>query len=401
MADKSDENEQYGQEVELASEEKIPQEQRFMLWVAAGARCAFCKRYLLENEETGDPVLIGEMAHIVGRKNSTGSPRGKDNMPLSERNKAHNLVLVCSNNHTVIDKKRGIEIWETDDLRRLKKEHEAGIKALTAMTQDRETTILRVGGRIAGTGPVLSKDAVLEAVHADLRFPQYRLGHVGADIEVDLASDLDDDDPAYFHRTDEILGRRVAEQIGGYLTSGDVSHLSVFAFARIPVLVQLGHYLDDKWPVAVRQYDRVAGSWKWQKDREPPQFEVNRLSGDVGAPGVTLICALSGHTDSSKVPPSCAGTDTAVYEMRPVDTEPGVQLFCVEGATENFANTYVGFLAGLERDHPSTTAIDVIPAIGLAPAVELGRRRTRAKHPRLRIWELRNGEYRFATEVGA
>ncbi len=70
-----------GPPVETVADYDVSQEERFKLWVAAGARCAFCKTYLLESEETGDPTRIGEMAHIVGRTTSARSPRGQDPLP--------------------------------------------------------------------------------------------------------------------------------------------------------------------------------------------------------------------------------------------------------------------------------------------------------------------------------
>src|SRR4051812_44016619 len=149
-----------GPPVEIVATGDIPEPERFQLWVAAGARCAFCKRYLLENEETGDPVPVGEAAHIVGRSTSPRSPRGKNRLPASERNKAANLILACPNDHTTIDKKTGQTVWQTDDLQRLKREHEDGIRFLTGMTKDRETTVLRVAGTIRGTAPNINKSLV-------------------------------------------------------------------------------------------------------------------------------------------------------------------------------------------------------------------------------------------------
>jgi hypothetical protein len=66
-----------------------------------------------------------------------------------------------------------------------------------------------------------------------------------------------------------------------------------------------------------------------------------------------------------------------------------------------FVTEYLAFLAKLERDHPNALAIDVVPAVGLPVAIELGRRRTRSKHPRLRVWDQTDdGDYVLATEVG-
>jgi hypothetical protein len=37
-----------------------------MVWAAAAGRCTLCKRYILENEDLGEIVPIGTLAHLVG-----------------------------------------------------------------------------------------------------------------------------------------------------------------------------------------------------------------------------------------------------------------------------------------------------------------------------------------------
>jgi hypothetical protein len=240
---------------------------------------------------------------------------------------------------------------------------------------------------------------VLDAVHADLRFPQYRLGPVGADLEIDLATNLEEDDPAYFTETGQIIKRRVA-QIGEQIARGDIAHISLFAFARIPVLVQLGHHLDDKWPMDLHQFDRVTSTWNWIAGL-PTSFAVTRVSGEKRAARVTLILSLSGHVDHNRVPTELT-EGAAVYEMSPVNADPSVNLFRVRDTLTMFTDAYLAFLSAVERDHPRAEAIDVVPSLALTPAIELGRRRTRSKHPVLRIWDLDStgGGYSLATEVG-
>jgi hypothetical protein len=384
--------------VQIAADGEISADEKLRLWVAAGGRCAFCGRYLLENEETGDPVRIGEMAHIVGRSTHPRSPRGKDSLPVSERNKARNLILACPSDHTTIDKTTGQRIRKTEDLRRLKAEHEGAVKALTALTRDRETTVLRVAGSIRGHTPSISKAIIHDAVHADLRFPQYRLGAVGADVEIELVSNLDEGDADYFERTDEAIARRVS-QIAEQIARGEISHISLFAFARIPVLVQLGHHLDDKWPVEVHQFDRMRNSWSWDDNAPTISFEVRRLAGPAGEPNVTLILSLSGHVDHDALPMPLK--EQAIYEMKPVQASPSVNVFRTRDTLTMFVDAYLAFLAQVERDHPSARTIDVVPSIGLSGAVELGRRRTRSKHPALHVWDqdTSGGGYSLATTV--
>jgi hypothetical protein len=46
------------------------------VWLAAGGRCTFCNKDLVKDDVTGQEVLIGQLAHIVGWSTAAGSPRG-------------------------------------------------------------------------------------------------------------------------------------------------------------------------------------------------------------------------------------------------------------------------------------------------------------------------------------
>ena len=84
------------------------------LWVRAGGRCEFdgCNKYLLEDESTGFPVSIADVAHIVGRKKNPRSPRGEDSLPIKERNKVENLILLCPEHHSkIVDRKSYCRIF--------------------------------------------------------------------------------------------------------------------------------------------------------------------------------------------------------------------------------------------------------------------------------------------------
>lgn len=386
--------------VEIVAERDIAEEERLKLWVAAGARCAFCGRYLLEDDEQGVPARIGEMAHIVGRTSHPRSPRGRDRLTAADRNKAENLILACPGDHTTIDKKAGVDVWRTADLRRLKQEHEAAIKRLTGMKKDRATTIIRVAGTIRRSTPTIAKEVVLEAVHSELRFPRYELTPAGDDVEIDLITNLDESGPTYFEDTNRIIKRRM-QSIAERVAAGEVGHISLFAFARVPVLIQLGHHLDDKWPVEVHPYDRTQSSWRWldSGDGSPPRFKATRVV-DGEQERVVLILSLSGQVDFESIPPECVRGAT-VYEIKPADAEQGVMLIRTREALNSFVSAYLRFLAQLENDHPNAAAIDLVPAVGLSVAVELGRRRTRSKHPVLHVWDqTSDGGYAMVAKVG-
>ena len=55
----------------------------------------------MDESESDNPSIIGQEAHIVGKK--TKGPRGKSTMPIEQRDKYDNLILLCSIHHKLID----------------------------------------------------------------------------------------------------------------------------------------------------------------------------------------------------------------------------------------------------------------------------------------------------------
>lgn len=107
---------------------------RKRLWGHSGNRCAFpgCARTLTlvpsdEGAESGStlPVIVGEEAHIVAEEDD--GPRGDPTMPVPERNAYPNLILLCGDHHTLIDKDHGIHFSVTQ-LHQMKADHEAFVE---------------------------------------------------------------------------------------------------------------------------------------------------------------------------------------------------------------------------------------------------------------------------------
>lgn len=108
----------------------IPLKVQKTLWARSGNRCALCKVELSEITACNSPCLIGEIAHIEGY--NEGSARYNPNMTDDERNSYDNLILLCANCHTKIDKD---EITYTvQKLKRIKKEHEEWVNTQLKMS---------------------------------------------------------------------------------------------------------------------------------------------------------------------------------------------------------------------------------------------------------------------------
>lgn len=100
---------------------------KLLLAFRSGDRCAFpgCPRQLTIDAPTGgDSVLIGEAAHIAG-ENSTAA-RYDTTMDDIARNHYDNLVYLCGDHHTQIDKQE--KHFPVYELLHLKLDHEAKVR---------------------------------------------------------------------------------------------------------------------------------------------------------------------------------------------------------------------------------------------------------------------------------
>lgn len=379
--------------------EEIDPEERLKLWVRAGGRCAFCNTYLLEHEFTAMNVNTGEMAHIVGRAKSRRSPRGLADLPVERRNLAANLVLLCPSDHTAIDKKLAQKDWTVENLKELKRRHEDRVHYLTGLGDDAETVVLRAIGSIRSGEVSAEPEAVRLAVFARQRYPRYELGVRGSsDIDVDFRRLPTEGSSTYWAIAREMLADTGAQLTDG-VRRGHVRHLSVFGFARVPLLVMLGDQLDDKFPADLYEHHRDELRWKWAEGEPPVSFRFDRVAGSSGDDVVTLACSISGSVPLDHLPEEV--TAGAVYELRPADAQPVTDLIRVPETLAAFSAMYRTFLAFIETEHPNTIALHVLGALPLTAAIELGRRRTRDVHPPLRVWDRnREGAYEFAVEVG-
>jgi len=104
-----------------------------ILWGRSGNRCAICKILLTQDKKAVNAsITLGEQAHIVGEKENAS--RGRSKLTTEERNSYHNLILLCPNHHTEVDKNP--EDWPIEKLHLIKSRHELWVMETLGSTED-------------------------------------------------------------------------------------------------------------------------------------------------------------------------------------------------------------------------------------------------------------------------
>jgi hypothetical protein len=99
---------------------------KVLLAFRSGGICPFpgCGRSLTYEAEQGADVYTGEAAHVRGEK--PGAARYDSNMTDEARDAVENLLYMCGDHHTVIDK--AVADWTVDRLMKLKSDHETRVR---------------------------------------------------------------------------------------------------------------------------------------------------------------------------------------------------------------------------------------------------------------------------------
>jgi hypothetical protein len=104
-----------------------------ILWGRSGNRCAICRTQLAQDASAVSAAFtLGEQAHIVGEKED--APRGKSSLTADERDSYQNLILLCPNDHTKIDKNEAD--WPVERLHYFKSTHELWVTETLSETID-------------------------------------------------------------------------------------------------------------------------------------------------------------------------------------------------------------------------------------------------------------------------
>jgi hypothetical protein len=375
----------------------IDPNERLKVWVRSGGVCAICGKYLLEGEITGREMTLGELAHMVGQQETSRSPRGLSDMPAEERDSADNLMLVCEDQHEELDRRRNEGLLTVEWLRGVKEAHEGWIRQLVGLQRSHRTAILRVVGDVRGQSVELAHETAGAAVvRNDARYQDFSLSYGNRGIEIDLTGIPGEADStetfwrASREKIDQLIDQKLVEAVRG----GHVTHVSVFGFARLPLLVYAGSKLDDTYEVSIYQRRHADGSWDW-RDSDPVAFAAE--VADTRAGEAVLILNVSGTVDEREIP--AALRELPRLRVTPVDAVPAEDLIASRASLDAFHATVRSLLSALEVPAKVVGRLHVLAALPVSAATALGRLHRAGVDPALVLYDRSDGQYTAVLEI--
>lgn len=358
-----------------------------LVWVRAGGRCVLCRDRVLD--ESIAPVFVADVAHAAGQGDGPQTPRRVPDMSAEERDHPDNLLLLCQRCHRKVDNKTIEQVYDIPTLYERKREHEDLVTHLLSLMESSRTLVLRVIGDVRGVPVSASRLEVAAAVAARGRVPAYLDDRVHPEAEIDLRG-VDEDDPNYWDVQRRKLQREVPKAIAA-LRGSVADHLTVFAFARLPLLVLLGWLLEDTTRMDIAQRSRGPAAWK-PVSGPPTHFQGDVVRGQRSAPEALLVLALSGTPDLGAIPQGLAELTRAT--IAPTDSTPDVAVADTAGTQALFDRELRRALGQLESFLVEPSTLHVVAASPLSLAVATGRAIDPQVFPTVHVYDLDGREYR-------
>lgn len=341
----------------------IPQPIKFILWGKAAGRCQYrgCNKSLFVDALTKSEFNQSYIAHIVA--DAPDGPRGdKVRSPLLKQD-INNLMLLCDIHHRKVDKD-DVPGHPESLLLEMKKEHEGRIERAAEIAYNMQSHIVTYKANVGVHTPVVNYEAVREYL-----LPTHYPAQSSA-IDLSLSNSPQRDRNAAFWQTElENLEIQFAEQLRPKLRKSEINHLSLFAFAPMPLLMKLGVLLNDIQNIEVHQPVRAPKTWNLSDDQGQVAYTVIPPD-NPGQPVVAINLSLSATITNDRII-SVLGNNCSIYTLtiqNPFNDYLKNKVHLID-----FSIAVRRLLNEIKAVHGVGSILNVFPAMPIATAVEFGR----------------------------
>ncbi|RZK44967.1 MAG: SAVED domain-containing protein [Hymenobacter sp.] len=380
---------------------------RLEVWTRAAGRCQLCNEWLLESTKIGYYAYRrGEMAHIVGQSDDPRSPRTDSPLTKEQRESPDNFMLLCQADHDTIDHNLAASHFTIATLHERKREREAHIRHVTGLPHNQTTCVVRLLGMIRNKTVQLSRQECNETTlrHASPRFAQFKLDprNEGTEINLNQLGNPENHSSLHIYWSAAQTGINAGiDKIRDAIRDGDITHLSLFSFARIPALIYFGFKLGNKLRCTL--FDRhpvLENEWYWQPDAPTLQFKRLRRQVGTDSGSVALIVNISGNIPLKDLPTEITQGFT-IYELRPVGIKPISGLVASQATLGAFRACYRQMLSYLEHKHQSVRQLHLFSTVPLSIGVSMGMDLMPDVHPELLVYDRSPEEFALALTINS
>lgn len=342
---------------------KIPEKIIRQLLVRSAGRCQFrgCNKPLYQDLVTKRNFNQSYVAHIVA--DEPNGPRGSFERSRLLAKDLSNLMLLCDTHHRLIDIEAA-ESFSEELLLQMKKEHEERIERISSIAPEMQSHVVTYKANVGLHSPSLSYEAI-----SGYLLPFHYPAQPSA---IDLSfnnSPLRDKNESFWKTEVENLETQYAEQLQPKLRRGEIRHLSIFAFAPMPLLIRLGSLINDIQHSEIHQPVRFPITWNLTEEDIVTEYQI--LKPDIYYPVVALNISLSATITNDRII-RVLGNECSIYTI--IIDEPFNDFLTAKRQLQDFSIAIRKLLNEIKACYNNVqTPLHIFPAMPIATAIELGR----------------------------
>jgi len=188
-------------------------------------------------------------------------------------------------------------------------------------------------------------------------------------IDLSLSNSVQRDrDAEFWVMEEENLKAQVNKKLLQNFSTSAIKHLSIFAFAPMPLLIKLGTLINNIYSSDVYHKIRVPDTWRFDEDEIELKYLI--LEPNTILQKVALNISLSATITNDRIT-SVLGNDTSIYTI--TIENPNNDFIRNKKHITDFGKEISILLNSIKAKYNAQTPLHIFAAMGVSTSVQLGK----------------------------
>lgn len=366
---------------------EIADPKKLILMGLCGGKCEFrgCEKSIVQDILTGEKSNFSNYAHIVA--SSANGPRGDKVLSSKLSNDENNIMVLCRDHHKEIDDFP--EKYTVNILKDMKREHEAYIKDLMNITKESSVIGVKYTANIS--------DRVTKINDEDIRKCAFRQNKYCKGEIINLSDNKADErnNSKFYEFERDNIKNNFFQCIKPLLKKEKVHKFFLCAIAPQPLLIYLGTLFSDITDVEVQQLQREPIQEWYLGNERNDKFDVKLNIPEKKYSKVALNISITADISEQRIR-NVLGKECDIIKVE--STIHGNDIIKNESQLETYNKKIREAYEKIKDIYGRDCEINIFPAMPISIAIETGRCWMKKAHPKLTIYDEKNG-FKKALEV--
>ena len=359
---------------------ELKENKRLILMALCAGKCEFrgCEKSVVEDMLTGERTNFSNYAHIIA--SSERGPRGCKDLSKKLSEDESNIMVLCRDHHKEIDDFP--EKYTVDILKNMKKEHEEYVKAIMKIKKECKVVGVKYTANISNRVTNINEDDIRKCAFKQNKYCKSEIINL-SDSKCD-----EKDDNRFYEFEKENIKSNFFQMIKPLLKKDTVDKIFLYAIAPQPLLIYLGTLFSDIADVEVQQLQREPIQEWYLSDERNTQFEVQLNFPEKKYSKVALNISITADISEERIR-DIVGDECDIVSIK--SNIHGNDIIKNKNQLEIYREKIREAYEKIKDNYGRDCEINIFPAMPISIAIETGRCWMKKAHPRLVIYDEKNG----------